>query len=140
MEYSWLAMLVTFELARPRAALYGTTALPSAVAGAGAGSGAAQEEEHREGEGEQPPLGVGDRGGERVLPGEGLGGDAGGGEGEGRGGGGGGGEEGDGEDEGAGPRAEGAEDPGDHAAEQEVLGEHGEEGVATGHRRAPARS
>jgi hypothetical protein len=36
-------MLVTFELARPRAALYGTTALPSAVAGAGAATVATPE-------------------------------------------------------------------------------------------------
>jgi hypothetical protein len=47
MEYSWLAMLVTFELARPRAALYGTTALPSAVAGAGAATATSMAESAR---------------------------------------------------------------------------------------------
>ena len=47
MEYSSLAVLATFELSRTRAALYGTTAVPSAVAGAGAATVAVTDESAR---------------------------------------------------------------------------------------------
>jgi hypothetical protein len=47
MEYSSLAVLATFELSRTRVALYGTTAVPTAVVGAGAATVAVTDESAR---------------------------------------------------------------------------------------------
>jgi hypothetical protein len=95
----------------------------------------AQDQEHRQRQRQQPPLGVGDGRGELVLPRERLGVHPCGGQPEG----------GDGagrhhqhrqrEHQRARAGAQGAEDPRHHAAQQQVLGEHGPQGVATGHAR-----